>query len=161
MNAGGNPVPVQAAVAAVRDCADSLGERAEALRRALPALRMDGRLRAGATELSSTLGDTSVRVKAELAVLEGEIGDGRADAAVVAPRLAGLDQAMTQAVAAAAELAEALEAAAKRDETSGPAFELVIEAVGRLLQDLARAEAETHKLRTGESGGSEQTAVRW
>ena len=160
MNAGGIPVPVQAAVAAVRDCADSLGERAEALRRALPVLRMDGRLRASATELSSTLGDTSVRVKAELAVLQSEIGDGRADAAAVAPRLAGLDQAMTQAVAAAAELAEALEAATKRDETNGPAFELVIEAVGQLLQDLARAEAETHKLRTGESGGSEQTAVR-
>lgn len=161
MNAGGIPEPVQAAVAAVRNCADSLGERAAILRRALPAVRMDGRLRTGAAALGTTLSDTSVHVRAELAVLEGEIGDGRADAATVAPRLADLDQAMTRAVAAAAELAEALEAAAKRDETNGPAFELVIEAVGLLLQDLARAEAETHKLRTGESGGSEQTAVRW
>ena len=161
MNAGAVPGSVQVAIAAVRECADSLGGRAETLGRALPPLRMDELLRAGAMELSAALSDTAVHVTADLALLQIEIADGRADVATVASRLSGLDQAMMRAVASAAELADELEAAAKRDETIGPVFELVIEAVGVMLQDLARAEAETHKLRTGETGGSEHAAVRW
>ena len=161
MNVGEMPGSVDIAIAAVRECADSLGGTAETLERALRLLRMDERLRAGAMELSAALSDTSGRVTFELDRLQKELAGGKAGADAVAARLSDLDRAMTRAVAAAAELAEELEAAAKRDETNGPVFELVIEAVGVLLQDLARAEAETHRLRTGITERSEQTAVRW
>jgi hypothetical protein len=149
------------AIAAVRICADTLEKRAVGLARALPPLPMDERLRASAMELCSALSDTSGRVLAELASLQQELTDGKADAATVASRLSDLDATMTRQVAAAAELADKLESAAKHDAANAPAFELVIEAVGVLLQDLVRAEAETHKLRTGMSEDSELTAVRW
>jgi hypothetical protein len=68
---------------------------------------------------------------------------------------------MTRAVAAAAEFAESLESAVAREAAYEPAFELVIDAVGVMLQDLAAAEAETHKLRTGTAEDGEWTAVRW
>ena len=112
-------------------------------------------------ELCSALSDTSGRVKFELDLLQKELVDGNADTGKVAARLSGLDATMTRQVAAAAELADKLESAAKHDAANEPAFELVIEAVGVMLQDLARAEAETHKLRTGKSEESGLTAVRW
>jgi hypothetical protein len=60
-----------------------------------------------------------------------------------------------------AEFAERLESAVAREAACEPAFELVIDAVGVMLQDLAAAEAETHKLRTGAAEDGEWTAVRW
>lgn len=161
MNFGENPVSVQKAIAAVRDCADSLEARAVSLQRALPPLPMDEGLRASAMELCSALKDASGRVTFELGLLQKELVDRNADAGMLAPRLSSLDVTMTRAVAAAAELADSLESAAERDEANEPAFELVIDAVGVMLQDLARAEAETHKLRTGTAEDRQWTAVRW
>jgi putative AlgH/UPF0301 family transcriptional regulator len=60
-----------------------------------------------------------------------------------------------------AEFAERLESAVACEAAYEPAFELVIDAVGVMLQDLAAAEAETHKLWTGAAEDGEWTAVRW
>jgi hypothetical protein len=53
---------------------------------------------------------------------------------------------MMNSVAAATGVVEQLEAAAERDEAHEPAFVLVIEAVGTLLQALENARAATGAL---------------
>jgi hypothetical protein len=53
------------------------------------------------------------------------------------------------ALAAVADLADALEKAAERDEEKERAFVLVIEALGVMLQGLEKAKAATETLRAG------------
>ena len=61
-------------------------------------------------------------------------------------RLSGLDAALMAVVAGATDLVDQMEKAAERDERQEPAFVLVIEAVGILLQELERARAATGAL---------------
>lgn len=140
-----------AAVSAVRACADAMQAQAESLLRSLPDVSMDATLRAKALELSAELKDTSNRVMFELALLETELGEGKADAAATLRRLSGLDAAMMAVVAGATGLVEQLEKAAERDEQQEPAFVLVIDAVGILLQELERARSATGALATAPS----------
>lgn len=134
------------AVSAVRRCADTLERQSEGLRRALADLPMDAGLRAGALELSAALKDTSSRVMFELALLQTEIDQGRADAATSLRRLSGLDAAMMNVLAGATDLVEGLEQAAERDQQHEPAFVIVIEAVGVLMQELEEARRATGAL---------------
>ncbi len=135
-----------AAVTAVRACADTMQAQAESLLRSLPDVPMDATLRAKALELSAELKDTSNRVMFELALLETELGEGKADAAATLRRLSGLDAAMMSVVAGATGLVEQLEKTAERDEQQEPAFVLVIDAVGILLHELERARSATGAL---------------
>lgn len=134
------------AVSAVRRCADTLERQSEGLRRALADLPMDAGLRAGALELSAALKDTSSRVMFELALLQSEIDEGKADTVASLHRLSVLDAAMMEVVAGATELVDRLEQAAERDEQYEPAFVIVIEAVGLLMRELERARAATAAL---------------
>ncbi len=136
----------KSAVSVVRKCADAMVSQASSLLQSLPNLAMQEALRATALQLAAGLKDTSERVMFELALLQTELGEGKADGAAVVRRLSGLDAAMMGAVAPLAEVVDALEKAAERDEAQEPAFVLVIESVGSLLQALEHAKKATAAL---------------
>lgn len=144
--------PTNAAVTAVRACADTMQAQAESLMRSLPDVPMDAPLRAKALELSVALKDTSNRVMFELALLQSELSEGKADAAATLRRLSVLDAAMMAVVVGATDLVDQMEKAAERDEQQEPAFVLMIDAVGILLQELERAKAATGALAAAPSG---------
>ena len=137
---------LRAAMAAVRDCADTMETQAASLLEALPTVPMNEGLRASALELSAGLKDASGRVTFELALLQAELGEGKAEAASAVQRLAGMDALMMGAVAAMADVADELEKAAERDETHERSFVLVIEATAAMLQGLEKAKAATQAL---------------
>jgi hypothetical protein len=136
----------RAAVAAVRDCADTMETQAASLLHALSRVAMDAGLRAKALGSCAGLRDASGRVMFELALLQTEIGEGKADAATAGQRLLAMDATMVAAVASMTEVVDQLETAAERDERSEPAFVLVIEATGVMLQGLEKARAATETL---------------
>jgi hypothetical protein len=139
---------LRAAMAAVRDCADTMETQAASLLEALPTVPMDEGLRASALELSAGLKDASSRVTFELALLQAELGEGKAEAASAVQRLAGMDALMMGAVAAMADVVDELEKTAERDETHERSFVLVIEATGAMLQGVEKAKATTQALAT-------------
>ena len=96
---------------------------------------------------SDGLKDASGRVMFELALLQIDVGEGKADAAAVVERLTGMDALMMRALGAMTDVVDELEKAAERDEANEPAFVLVIEATGFLLQALEKAKAATEALR--------------
>ena len=130
-------------MAAVRDCADTMETQAVSLLEALPTLPMHERLRASALELGAGLKDASSRVTFELALLQAELGEGKAEAASAVQRLAGMDALMMGAVAAMADVVDELEKAAESDETHERSFVLVIEATAVMLQGIEMAKATT------------------
>jgi len=146
MTAGDQKTLVRAAMAAVRDCADVIDAQASSLLDALLRLPMDDGLRARAMEIVDGLKDASGRVMFELALLQAEVGEGKADAARVVARLTGMDALMMRAVGAMTDVVAALEKTAEQDEAHEPAFVLMIEAVGVLMQALAKAKAATETL---------------
>ena len=137
---------LRVALAAVRDCADTMETQAVSLLEALPTVPMDDELRTRALELNAGLKDASSRVTFELALLQAEIGEGKAEAASAVQRLAGMDAVMMGAVAAMADVADELEKAAELDEVYERSFVLVIEATAAMLQGLEKAKAATQAL---------------
>lgn len=146
MTAGNRKIFIRAALAAVRDCADTMEDRAASLVQALPTMPMDERLRATTIELAAGLRDAAGRVVFELALLQPNLGEGEADAATVIQGLIGMDATMMGALAPVAEVADGLESAAERDDRYERAFVLVIEAAGVMLQGLEKARAATAAL---------------
>jgi hypothetical protein len=134
---------LRAAMAAVRDCADRMDERAASLHEALPKVPMDEELRATALALIAGLRDASSRVVFELALLQTQLSEGKADTATVARALPNMDATMMDVVAPLADIADRLESAAERDEKYERAFVLVIEAAAILLKGLEKARAAT------------------
>ena len=149
MTAGDGRALLRAAMDAVRDCAAQMESQAESLLQALPKLPMHEGLRATAMELIAGLQDTSRRVTFELALLQAELGEDKADAATVVRTLSRADATMMDALAAVTEVVDQLESAAERDEESERAFVLVIEATGVMLQGLEKARAATQALGAG------------
>ena len=139
---------LRAAMTAIRDCADTMETQAVSLLEALPKLPMHERLRASALDLIAGLKDASSRVTFELALLQAELGAGKAEAASAVQRLAGMDALMMGAVAAMADVVDELEKTAERDETHERSFVLVIEATGAMLQGIEKAKATTQALAT-------------
>ncbi|MBP6108040.1 MAG: hypothetical protein V9E93_13425 [Steroidobacteraceae bacterium] len=137
---------LRVALAAVRDCADTMETQAVSLLEALPTVPMDDELRTRALELNAGLKDASSRVTFELALLQAEMGEGKAEAASAVQRLAGMDAVMMGAVAAMADVADELEKAAELDEVYERSFVLVIEATAAMLQGLEKAKAATQAL---------------
>jgi hypothetical protein len=131
---------LRAAVAAVRDCADTMETQAASLLQALTTVPLDEGLRANARELSDGLKD------AALALLQAELVEGNADTATVVQRLSGMDALMMGALASMADVADEMEKAAERDEANERAFVLVIEATGVLMQGLEQAKSATQAL---------------
>ena len=153
MAAGDRQKLLKAAMAAVRDCADTMETQAASLLQALPTVPMDAGLRAHARELSEGLKDASSRVTFESALLQAELVEGNVDTATVVQRLSGMDALMMGALAATADVVDELEKAAERDEVNERAFVLVIEATGVLLQALEQAKSATQALGAATSTG--------
>ena len=147
MTTGAGKTLPRAAMAAVRDCAETLETQAASLQQQLPSVAIEARLRATALELSAALKDVSSRVTFELALLQTELGAGTSSVATAVERLTHMDASMMSAVAALTDVVDRLETAAERDERNEPAFVLVIEATGVMLQALAKARAATEALR--------------
>lgn len=137
---------LRAALAAVRDCADTIEAQAVSLLEALPTVPMHEGLRASALELSAGLKDASGRVTFELALLQAELVEGKANAASAVQRLAGMESLMMGAVAAMTDVVDELEKVAERDETHERSFVLAIEATAAMLQGLEKAKAATQAL---------------
>ena len=152
MATGDTQGPLRAAVSAVRDCALQIDERAESLLQALPSLPMDEALRATALELGAGLKDTAGRVTFELALLQTQLAEDKADSATVVRTLSALDASMMGALAALADVADQLETAAELDEDNERPFVLVIEAAGVMLQGLEKARAATQALGRAPAG---------
>jgi hypothetical protein len=140
---------LRAAIAAVRDCADTMETQAAGLLAALPTAALSEELRVSALDRSAGLKDAAGRVTFELALLQTEIGQGKADVPTAVKRLSAMDAAMMSAVAALADVVDQLEKAAERDERYEPAFVLVIEATGVMLQGIEKAKAATQALGAG------------
>lgn len=150
--------PALAAVSAVRACADTMQMQAANLLQSLPQVPMDEALRTKALELVTALHDTANRVMFEVALLQTELGEGKADAAAAVSRLSGLDAAMMAKVAAVADVVDQLEKAAEGNEAYERAFVLVIEAVGTLLQTLEQAKESTVALQATQGRRSREGA---
>lgn len=137
---------LRAAIDAVRDCADTMDAQAAGLLKALPTAPISDGLRANALELTEGLKDASGRVTFELALLQAELADERAEAATAVKRLSAMDATMMAAVAALTDVVDQLERAAERDERYERTFVLMIETTGVLLQALENARAATEAL---------------
>ena len=153
MRDDGRKTMLRAAIAAVRDCADTMETQAAGLLAALPTVAISEELRARALELSAGLKDAAGRVTFELALLQTQLGEGNADVPTAVKRLSAMDAAMMSAVAALADVVDQLEKAAERDEQYEPAFVLVIETTGVTLQGLEKAKAATQALGAAVSNG--------
>ena len=144
-NAGGRAI-LSAALAAARDCADTMEAQAANLVGTVADVPMDAVLRAQTVELCATLKDRAGRVTFELALLEAELSKGEPPGKDIVRRLVGVEATMMEAIAPLAELADALERAAERDPAQERAFVLVIEATGVMLQGIDRAREATAAL---------------
>lgn len=136
----------RAAIAAVRDCADTIEGRSAKLLKLLPDVPMEDALRATVAELGTRLRDASSRVTFELALLQTELGEDKVDDAAAVNRLSMMDAAMMGALEAVPDVVDQLEKAAERDEKYEPAFVLLIEAAGVMLQALEKARAATLRM---------------
>jgi hypothetical protein len=137
---------LQAAIAAIRHCADEMEAQATVLLESLPTAAIGEALRANASERTAGLTDASGRVTFELALLQAELADKKAMTATTVKRLSAMDATMMAAVAAMTDVVDQLEAAAERDERCEPAFVRMIEASGVLLQALGEARTATEAL---------------
>jgi hypothetical protein len=136
----------RAAIAAVRDCADTMEDCAANLLKSLPDVPMEDALRATVVDLGARLRDVSSRVTFELALLQAELGEDKADDAAAVNRLSMMDATMMGVLEDVPDVVDQLEKAAERDEQYEPAFVLVIEAAGVMLQALDKARAATLRI---------------
>jgi len=150
MTSGDQKNLLRAAIAAVRDCADTMEAQASDLLQALPTVPMEEGLRPQVLQISAQLKEASSRVTFELALLQTEVSEGKADVATAIDRLSGMDATMMQALAALPDAVDQLEKAAERDEAHEAAFVLVIEATSVMLQGLSTAKAATQALGAGQ-----------
>ena len=146
MNTTDTSILLRAAMAAVRECAVTMETQAESLLLALPELSMNEKLRPAVLELSSVLKDTASRVTFELALLQAEIGEGKAVAAAVVQRLSNLDSTLMTVLDGSTDVASQLEKAAEQDEDNEPAFALVMQATEVMLRKVGNARAATQVL---------------
>ncbi len=136
----------RAAIAAVRDCADTIEGRSTEFLKSLPDVPMEDDLRATVVDLGARLSDASSRVTFELALLQAELREDKVDSAAAINRLSMMDATMMGALEAVPDIVDQLEKAAEREEQYEPAFVLVIEAAGVMLQALEKARAATLRM---------------
>jgi len=150
MTAGDGKILLGAALAAARGCADAMEIQATGLLQAFPTLPSEEAVQATVMDLSAGLKDACSRVTFELALLQTELEGRTNDVATAVKRLSAMDATMMIAVAALADVVDQLEQVAERDERYEPAFVLVIEAVGVMLQGVEKAKVATQALRDGQ-----------
>lgn len=136
------------AIADVRDCAMLMRANAASLQKELPRVRVDENLRAATRGLCERLSEVSSEVVSGVGDLRDAVLSAELDAAGVLRDLSGMEGQMMDVLAGFAGLVERLEQAGERDERCEPAFVLVIEAAGNLLQRFQAAKASTDRLRS-------------
>lgn len=136
------------AIADVRDCAMLMRANAAGLQKELPKVRVDENLRAATRGLCERLSEVSSGVVSGVGELRDAVLSAELDAAGVLRDLSGMEEQMMDVLAGFAELVDKLEQAGERDERCEPAFVLVIETAGNLLQRFQAAKTSTDLLRS-------------
>ena len=149
-----------AAMAAVTECAAQVQTEATSLQEQLKTLRVPALLSDEAAALALSLDAEAVGALAVLQELRPATASGYLNAAEVLRVLTEIDARLIGALAGLADLSGRLEKAAETDERCEPAFVLVIETAGRLLQRFQQAQAATQALRAATVRGRGSAPVR-
>jgi len=137
----------QRAIENVRECGAQMGMRAQALRTALPKVRMAAAERNRALELCDQLSAVASEVASGVAGLDAVNADSEDEIQEVLRTLSTLEAQVMQVLAAFTFLVDSLEQAAERDEANEPAYALVIDAAAGLLNSFEKAKSATETLR--------------
>lgn len=137
----------QRAIESVREFGAQVGTGAQALRAALPTVRLSAGDRTRALELCDHLSAVAAEVTAGAAGLDAVNARSDDEIREVLRTLTMLEAQGMQVLSALTFLAEALEQAAERDESNEPAYVLVIESAGGLMQSFEKAKTATESLR--------------
>ena len=136
-----------AAIAAVTECAAGMLNEATQLQERLKALRLPEPMADEVPAQALALDAEAVGALGVLKELRSATESGYLNAAEVLRVLTEIDARMMGALSGLVELSGRLEKAAEMDERCEPAFVLVIEAAGRLLEGFKPAQAATRALR--------------
>jgi len=142
----------QSAIASVRDCGAKMGASAQALRAALPGVRMDATARNRTLELCEELSAAAGEVASGVAGLDAVSAKSDDEIREVLRTLSTLEAQMMDVLAGFSLLADSLEQAGERDEANEPAYVLVIDAAAGLLRSFQKAKDSTEVLRAVISG---------
>lgn len=137
----------QRAIESVREFGTQMGTSAQALRAALPTVRLSAADRTRALELCGHLSAAAVEVTSGAAGLDAVNASSDDEIREVLRTLSMLEAQGMEVLSALTSLADALEQAAERDESNEPAYVLVIEAAGGLMQSFEKAKTATEALR--------------
>jgi hypothetical protein len=136
-----------AAIAAVTEFAAGMQSEATQLQERLQALRLPEPMAEEVPALALALDADAVGSLGVLKELRSATESGYLNAADVLRVLTELDARLMGALSGLVDLSGRLEKAAETDERCEPAFVLVIEAAGRLLEGFKPAQAATRSLR--------------
>ena len=142
----------QSAIASVSECGEHMAARAQALRAALPNVRMAAAERHRTIDLCDQLSEVASAVASGVAGLDAVSARSEDEIREVLHTLSALEAQMMQALAGFSVLADSLEQAGERDEANEPAYVLVIDAAAGLLQSFQKAKSSTELLRAALSG---------
>ena len=145
----------QHAITNVRDCGAQMGASAQALRAALPSVRMDVTARNRTLELCEQLSAAASEVASGVAGLDAVSAKSDDEIREVLRTLSTLEAQMMQVLAGFSVLVDSLEQAGERDEANEPAYVLVIDAAAGLLRSFQKAKDSTEALRSALSGRRE------
>ena len=138
-----------AAIAAVTECAAGMLNEATQLQERLQTLRLSEPMAEEVPAQALALDAEAVGALSVLKDLRSATESGYLNAADVLRVLTEIDARMMGALAGLVDLSGRLEKAAEVDVRCEPAFVLVIEAAGRLLEGFKPAQAATRALREG------------
>ena len=137
----------QRAIESVREFGAQMGTSAQALRTALLTVRLSAGDRTRALELCEHLSTVAAEVTSGAAGLDAVNARSDDEIHEVLRTITMLEAQGMQVLSALALLAETLEQAAERDESNEPAYVLVIESAGGLMQSFEKAKTATESLR--------------
>ena len=142
----------QSAIENARECGGRMGVSAQALRKALPSVRMEAAERTRTLELCQQLSQVASEVASGVAGLDAVNAQSSDEIREVLHTLSTLEAQAMQVLSGFAFLVDSLEQAAERDEANEPAYALVIDAAAGLLQSFEKAKSATEALRTALGG---------
>jgi hypothetical protein len=137
----------QSAIANVRECGAQMGASAQALRAALPSVRMNVAERTRTLELCEQLSAAASEVASGVAGLDAVTATSEDEIREVLLTLSTLEAQMMQVLVGSSLLVDSLEQSAERDAADESAYVIVVERVAGLLQSFQKAKSATEALR--------------
>ena len=137
----------QSAIANVRECGAQMGTSAQALRAALPRVRMNVAERNRTLELCEQFSAVSSEVASGVAGLDSVTATSEDEIREVLLTLSTLEAQMMQVLVGSSLLVDSLEQSAERNAADESAYVIVVEKVAGLLQSFQKAKSETEALR--------------